>query len=79
MLAMEGELATLPTDDTKAILTYQFALSIAVVRHLQRDPLLPAAFLPDDWPALRLRSTYRRFDAAFKRRMQHALRQASAR
>ena len=37
-------------------LTYQFALSIAAVRHLQLDPLLPAELIPDDWPAPDLRS-----------------------
>ena len=30
--------------------TYQFALSVTVVRHLQLDPLLPAELIPDEWP-----------------------------
>jgi phenylacetic acid degradation operon negative regulatory protein len=47
--------------------TYQFALSIAAVRHLELDPLLPAELIPDDWPAHDLREGYRRFDARFKR------------
>jgi phenylacetic acid degradation operon negative regulatory protein len=47
--------------------TYQFALSIAAVRHLELDPLLPAELIPDDWPAHELRESYRRFDALFKR------------
>jgi phenylacetic acid degradation operon negative regulatory protein len=63
-------------DDEITTLTYQFALSIAVVRHLQLDPLLPAPLLPDDWPAATLRATYRRFDNAFKERMNHAFRQS---
>jgi phenylacetic acid degradation operon negative regulatory protein len=74
--AMDDELQAPPgdRDDASASLTYQFALSIAVVRHLQLDPLLPAPLLPEDWPAASLRSSYRRFDDAFKRRMSHAFR-----
>jgi phenylacetic acid degradation operon negative regulatory protein len=69
--AMEDEMdaARAGVEDTKATLTYEFALSIAVVRHLQRDPLLPAALLPEKWPAAGLRGTYRRFDDAFQSRM----------
>ncbi|RDH76187.1 transcriptional regulator [Mycolicibacterium moriokaense] len=48
---------------------YQFALSIAAVRHLQLDPLLPAELIPGQWPAHALRSTYRQFDEVFKRRL----------
>jgi len=72
--AMEDELGSAPDelDDMRATLTYQFALSISVVRHLQLDPLLPAALLPDRWPANELRATYRRFDKSFKRRMNRA-------
>lgn len=53
---------------------YWFALSVAVVRHLQLDPLLPAEFLPDQWPGRDLRSAYRRFDAVFKQRLNTAFR-----
>lgn len=53
---------------------YQFALSIAAVRHLQLDPLLPAAFNPRQWPAGTLRSTYRRFDEVFKQRLNASFR-----
>ena len=49
--------------------TYQFTLSIAAVRHLELDPLLPAEFIPRQWPARDLRSTYRRFDEVFKDRL----------
>jgi phenylacetic acid degradation operon negative regulatory protein len=48
---------------------YQFALSIAAVRHLELDPLLPVELIPGNWPAHTLRSTYRRFDEVFKRRL----------
>jgi phenylacetic acid degradation operon negative regulatory protein len=65
--AMNTALA--PHDESAESFTYQFALSIAVVRHLQLDPLLPAEIVGADWPGHRLRSTYRRFDRAFKRRM----------
>jgi phenylacetic acid degradation operon negative regulatory protein len=61
--------------DVSGTLTYQFSLSISVVRHLQLDPLLPAALLPWQWPATELRSSYRRFDAAFKRRINRAFHQ----
>jgi phenylacetic acid degradation operon negative regulatory protein len=49
--------------------TYQFALSITVVRHLQLDPVLPAELIPDGWPGHELRSTYRQFDEVFKRQL----------
>ena len=49
-------------DDSTESFTYEFALSIAVVRHLQRDPLLPVELIRDHWPGHTLRSTYRRFD-----------------
>jgi len=53
---------------------YWFALSVAVVRHLQLDPLLPAEFIPRDWPGQDLRSAYRRFDEVFKQRLNTAFR-----
>lgn len=37
----------------------RFTLAAASVRHLLADPVLPAAFLPPDWPADALRETYR--------------------
>jgi phenylacetic acid degradation operon negative regulatory protein len=36
----------------------RFVIAAAVVRHLQRDPLLPASLLPSDWPGEQLRSAY---------------------
>ena len=50
--------------------TYQFGLSVTVVRHLQLDPLLPAELIPPDWPGQDLRSAYRRLDEVFKQRLQ---------
>lgn len=78
--AMADELETEAIDEheLQATLTHHFALSIAVVRHLQVDPLLPASLLPKDWPTANLRGTYRRFDAAFKQRMHLALRRTGA-
>jgi phenylacetic acid degradation operon negative regulatory protein len=61
-------------DDADADFTYQFGLSVAVVRHLQRDPLLPVELVPQEWPGQDLRSAYRRFDEAFKKRLSRALR-----
>ncbi|MEN3317731.1 MAG: phenylacetic acid degradation operon negative regulatory protein [Mycobacterium sp.] len=48
---------------------YWFTLSVAVVRHLQLDPLLPAEFIGNEWPGQDLRSAYRRFDEVFKQRL----------
>ncbi len=70
--AMDAALETDKRDDHTASLSYQFALSIAVVRHLQLDPLLPVEITGDHWPGHMLRGTYRRFDQAFKRRMSSA-------
>jgi phenylacetic acid degradation operon negative regulatory protein len=53
---------------------YRFALSVAVVRHLQLDPLLPKEFTPKDSPAHELRNTYRRFDEVFKQLLNNAFR-----
>jgi phenylacetic acid degradation operon negative regulatory protein len=47
-----------------------FVLSAAVLRHLQADPLLPPALLPEGWPGTSLRSEYERWD----RRYRHVLR-----
>jgi phenylacetic acid degradation operon negative regulatory protein len=67
--AMDVALEASPRDESTESFTYEFALSIAVVRHLQLDPLLPVEFIPDHWPGHTLRSTYRRFDHAFKQRI----------
>jgi len=64
--------------DTDAVgaddFTYQFTLSVAVVRHLQLDPLLPAELIPEQWPGHDLRSTYRRFYSVFNQRLNRTFR-----
>jgi phenylacetic acid degradation operon negative regulatory protein len=70
--AMDDELDVEAVDATD--FTYQFALSIAVVWQLQRDPQLPAELIPDQWPGQDLRATYRRFDGVFKQRLNSAFR-----
>lgn len=72
--AMEAALEAGGRDDSAERVTYEFMLSIAVVRHLQLDPLLPAEIIGDHWPGHMLRSSYGRFDDAFKRRMNTAFR-----
>jgi phenylacetic acid degradation operon negative regulatory protein len=56
-------------DESPESITYEFALSIAVVRHLQLDPLLPVELIGEHWPGHTLRSTYHRFDHVFKQRI----------
>jgi phenylacetic acid degradation operon negative regulatory protein len=67
--AMNVALNASTRDESTESFTSEFGLSIAVVRHLQLDPLLPVEFTGDRWPGHILRSTYRRFDHAFKRRI----------
>jgi phenylacetic acid degradation operon negative regulatory protein len=43
-----------------------FVTSAAVLRHLQADPLLPPALLPDGWPGAALRREYDAYDAAYR-------------
>ena len=69
-LREEVDAEVVPADD----LPYRFGLSVAVVRHLQLDPMLPAEFIPDEWPGQDLRGVYRRFDEVFKQRLNIALR-----
>ncbi len=73
--AMQDETAAAPyeNEDITATLSHQFTLSIAVVRHLETDPLLPASLLPPDWPAEPLRLAYRAFDLSFLKTMNDAL------
>ena len=72
--AMDAALDAGSRDDSPDGFRYEFALSIAVVRHLQLDPVLPVELIPDHWPGRTLRSTYRRLDGAFKRRISTAYR-----
>jgi phenylacetic acid degradation operon negative regulatory protein len=74
--AMKVALNPSERDDSTERVTYEFALSIAVVRHLQLDPLLPVELIPENWPGHTLRSTYRRFDDAFKQRMNSVFRRS---
>ncbi len=67
--AMNVALDTSKNDDSTENAAFEFALSIAAVRHLQLDPLLPVEFLGDDWPGPTLRSTCRRFYDAFNQRI----------
>jgi len=70
--ALDAEFAAAPFDDgdISATLSYHFTLSVAAVHQLELDPLLPAALLPDDWPAEHLRVRYRDFDELFQRTME---------
>jgi phenylacetic acid degradation operon negative regulatory protein len=43
-----------------------FVLSASVLRHLQADPLLPPALLPDRWPGASLRQGYDRWDRQYR-------------
>jgi phenylacetic acid degradation operon negative regulatory protein len=52
--------------DSPAALAPGFALSAAVLRHLQADPLLPVELLPDRWPGARLRDHYQGWDARYR-------------
>ena len=74
--AMNVTLNSSKRDDSAESFRYEFALSIAVVRHLQLDPLLPVELIPEHWPGHTLRSTYRRFDDAFKQRMNSVFRRS---
>jgi len=42
-----------------------FVAGAAMLQHARRDPVLPPALLPADWPGAELRSTYARFQRAF--------------
>jgi len=44
-----------------------FVLSASVLRHLQADPLLPPALLPDTWPGPSLRDAYDRWDREYRK------------
>ncbi len=67
--ALRSELADLlprlEAGDTGA-LGVGFVTSAAVLRLLQRDPLLPADLIPARWPGDDLRREYDRYDAAYR-------------
>ena len=49
-----------------ATLAIGFELDAEVLRHLQRDPLLPAELLDREWPGDALRAAYEAFDAEYR-------------
>jgi phenylacetic acid degradation operon negative regulatory protein len=63
--ALRREMASLPPDGPEA-LAPGFALSAAVLRHLQADPLLPDALLPARWPGTGLRAEYDEWDERYR-------------
>jgi phenylacetic acid degradation operon negative regulatory protein len=76
-VALAAELAAAltqlrPTDiavgDREIDLGRWFIVNAAVLRHLQGDPLLPSALLPENWHGSQLREIYERFDELFLRR-----------
>jgi phenylacetic acid degradation operon negative regulatory protein len=64
--------------DAPGALASGFVLDAAVLRHLQRDPLLPTELLPSAWPGERLRTSYDEFNRAFRARLAEVHRAASA-
>ncbi len=52
-------------DDERA-LAAGFERNAEVLRHLQRDPLLPVELLPRAWPGDALRAAYESFDAGYR-------------
>jgi phenylacetic acid degradation operon negative regulatory protein len=60
-----GQLDALSPDGPEA-LAPGFVLSAAVLRHLQADPLLPAALEPPEWPGAPLRAAYDRWDNRYR-------------
>ena len=62
---MRALLPALEAGDTGA-LAEGFVVSAGVLRHLQHDPLLPDALLPDGWPGGALREEYDRYDRAYR-------------
>jgi phenylacetic acid degradation operon negative regulatory protein len=47
------------------VLAVGFVVGAAVLQHARRDPLLPPALLPPDWPGAALRASYVGFQKAF--------------
>jgi phenylacetic acid degradation operon negative regulatory protein len=58
-------MTSLPPDGPDA-LAPGFALSAAILRHLQADPLLPDTLLPARWPGTALRAEYDDWDARYR-------------
>jgi phenylacetic acid degradation operon negative regulatory protein len=62
---LEGRMEALPPTGPED-LAPGFVLSAAVLRHLQADPLLPTALVPEGWPGPSLRETYDRWDRQYR-------------
>jgi len=54
------------TLDGPGSLASGFVRSAEVLRHLQRDPLVPETLLGEQWPGAALRARYEEFDAAYR-------------
>lgn len=65
-------LATLAKDQAAHSLAAGFELDAEVLRHLQRDPLVPASLLAADWPGPELRDAYEAFHARYRERLAEA-------
>ena len=65
IVEMEGAQPALDERRVDAV-AETFVVAAAVLRHLLADPSLPATLLPGGWPGERLRTTFDRFDDAFK-------------
>ncbi len=72
--AMNAALEKGKNDHSTENAAYEFALSIAVVRHLQLDPLLPLELIGDSWPGHTLRTTCRQFYDVFNQRLSRVTR-----
>ena len=77
-LRLRREMATLHgrlnADDTDA-LPLGFILAATVLRHLNKDPLLPPELLPRDWQGARLRSDYESYDDSYSALLRRWLQQ----
>jgi phenylacetic acid degradation operon negative regulatory protein len=63
--AMAASIGHLEAHDTSALRPC-FLLAAVVLRHLDSDPLLPAALLPAEWPGDAVRSGYDRYEGALQ-------------
>jgi phenylacetic acid degradation operon negative regulatory protein len=57
--------STQPLSTTTDAIPPAFAAGAAALQHLRRDPILPVALLPVDWPGDALRAAYRAYQPAF--------------
>jgi phenylacetic acid degradation operon negative regulatory protein len=76
--ALCDALAATPLRD-EGSLAAGFERDAEVLRHLQRDPLLPAELLPREWPGDALRAAYETFDAEYRALLAASHRAASSR